>query len=103
MGWLAAVTAILQILPSLIASVRDIVRVLESDAIPGTGAEKKQLALGVIKAGLDEADALCEEGPQNQQIKGAAMSMASTLIDEQVAFDNALHARGIASAPEIKE
>lgn len=91
MGWLMAVTTILQLLPTLISSVKDIVRAIDADDVPGIGGEKKAYAMNMIRTSLDAADDLTEgDEVMDPKVKATALNICSGLIDGQVAFDKSV-------------
>lgn len=90
MGWANAAIAILQLLPTLVTTVEQVVRALnrgEND-VPGQGAAKKELAMTAIAASMDAAVASTPSySDDDSKVKDALLDVASKMVDEQVRFD----------------
>lgn len=91
MGWLTAAITILQLLPTLFNSAREIVRALDADDVPGIGGDKKGYAMNMISTSLDAVDDLIEgDEVMDPKVKATALNICSGLIDGQVAFDKSV-------------
>lgn len=89
MVWMALVPAILQLLPSVVKVVSELTKDVENEVGGGNGEAKKAAVVGMVKAGMNAADQVAEDGELiNPQEKQAIELLAGEAVDVLVGLQN---------------
>lgn len=85
------VIAVIQVLPTLVDTIRVITKQLEEDSPVGGGAAQKAAVVGMVKASVNAADKLAADGEMMSQAeKDAIVDVAGEATDLMVGLYNTI-------------
>lgn len=88
---LQGVLAVIQVLPTLVETIRVITKQLEEDSPEGGGEAQKAAVVGMVKASVNAADRFAEDGEMmDQATKDAIVEVAGEATDLVVGMYNAI-------------
>ena len=88
---LQGVLAVIQVLPTLVETIRVITKQLEEDSPEGGGEAQKAAVVGMVKASVNAADKFSEDGEMlDQATKDAIVEVAGEATDLVVGMYNAI-------------
>ena len=88
---LKGVIAVIQVLPTLVETIRVITKQLEEDSPVGGGEAQKAAVVGMVKASVNAADKLAPDGEAlSQAEKDAIVQVAGEATDVVVGMYNAI-------------